>query len=123
MTHKTSFATAIGCIDGRIQTTLNEWVRQVAGVEYVDTITWPGANGALADGEIGGIRRALEISASAHGSRLVVVAGHHDCAAHPGTAEEHRLIVAKAVERVRSWNLPVEVIGAWIGPDWKTERV
>ena len=68
MTHRASFATAIGCIDGRIQTTLNEWVRQVAGVEYVDTITWPGANGALADGEIGGIRRALEISASAHGS-------------------------------------------------------
>lgn len=123
MTHSTSFATAIGCIDGRIQKTLGDWVRDIAGVEYVDTITWPGANGALAEGDVGGIRQAVELSASAHGSRLVVVAGHHDCASHPGTEEEHRQIVGKAVERVRSWDLQVEVIGAWIGPDWKTERV
>ena len=37
-----TFATAINCMDGRIQMSVNEFIRKEYGVNYVDTITLAG---------------------------------------------------------------------------------
>lgn len=123
MTQTGTFATAIACIDGRIQASLAAWVREQSGADHVDMITWPGANHALAISDVESIRRAVDISAKAHASRLIVVAGHYDCAAHPVGELEHRNLVSQAVQRVQSWGLDPEVIGAWIGPAWAPEKL
>lgn len=116
-----TFATAIACIDGRVQAPLRDFVRELAGASHIDMVTWPGANAALAESEIDAIRRAVTISVDAHQSRLIVVTGHHDCAAHPAGQDDHKKLIGRAVERVRSWGLSAEVVGAWIGPDWNPE--
>ena len=117
-----SFAASVQCIDGRVQAPISEWIRSEFGVDYVDVITEPGCDSALCS-ERDDVRSKVEISVRAHGSKLVFVSGHHDCAANPGSEAEHAEQVKAAVARVRSWGLPVSVHGLWVGADWSVRRV
>ena len=47
MSEKT-FATAINCMDGRVQLPVTAFLKKKYGVDYVDVITEPGPNGILA---------------------------------------------------------------------------
>lgn len=114
------FAAAVTCIDGRTHEPLIRWVREQLGVDHVDLITRPGVDAALSDCSSGlcdGIREHLAVSATAHASRAVAIAGHDDCAGNPVPADEHRRQIAEAVEQVRGWGLGLEVIGVWIEVD------
>ena len=43
------FATSISCMDGRIQTPINEWISENYSIDYVDTITEPGVDKKVAE--------------------------------------------------------------------------
>lgn len=120
------FATAINCMDGRVQLPVIQWVTETHGVHFVDMVTEPGADGALArrcmDRTLA-IQERVRLSVQAHGSRLVVVVGHHDCAGNPVSDEEHLEHIRQAVAVVRSWALPAKVIGLWVGRNWWAEPV
>lgn len=121
-----SFATTINCMDGRTQLPVNEWMMDKFGVDYVDTITEPGPNGILADNKeplVTSIKDRVLISVNGHGSRTIVLVGHHDCAGNPGPREMQDDHVMKGIEVIRSWNLPVRILGIWIGDDWKVEII
>ena len=81
------FATAINCMDGRIQIPVIDWLRRQYGVDYVDMITEPGPERLLAESKdvmaSASIHRRLEISVNRHNSKLVAIEGHHDCAGNP----------------------------------------
>jgi hypothetical protein len=114
------FAAAVTCIDGRTHEPLTRWVREQLGVDHVDLITRPGVDATLSDCSSGlcdGIREHLAVSATAHASRAVAIAGHDDCAGNPVPADEHRRQIADAVEQVRGWGLDMAVIGVWIEVD------
>lgn len=101
----TTFAAAVGCIDGRIHPALNRFVAERYGVDAVDLVTEPGVDGALASGDestLAGVLRRLDPSCAAHGCRVIVVAGHEDCAAMPGDLDAHRDAIALATERLRA---------------------
>jgi hypothetical protein len=53
----------------------------------------------------------------------VAVVGHHDCAANPVSEAQHRQNIGQAVATVKSWDLPVKVIGLWVNSDWQVEVV
>lgn len=118
-----SFAASVQCIDGRVQGPVSEWIRSECGVDYVDAITEPGCDSALSEGDRADLRSKVEISVRAHGSKTVFVSGHHDCAANPGSEQEHARQVRASVQRVRGWGLPVKVVGLWVGSDWRVKRV
>lgn len=120
------FATAVACIDGRVQVPVRDWVRAYGQVDYVDMVTTPGANAALAQGPdplIQHLRRSVEISVTAHHSRLVAVSGHYDCAAYPVSREQHIADIIAAGRLVAAWGLPVRVVGLWIDEFWQAELV
>ncbi len=120
------FATAINCMDGRTQIPVNEWMRREFGVDYVDTITEPGTDGILSNPtheKLDSIRKRLLISVDHHGSRVVALVGHHDCAGNPGTREKHLQELKKGCERLALWGLSVRIVGLWVGEDWKVEKV
>ena len=118
------FATAINCIDGRVQEPVAAWLKAELGVDYVDMVTEPGPNAALSDADIAAaIRRKVAISVAAHGSQVVVVVGHHDCAGNPVSPAEHRRQIEDGVALVASWCLPVRVLGLWVGERWQIEVV
>lgn len=111
------FAAAVTCIDGRTHEPLTRWVKEHLDVDHVDLITRPGVDATLSDcshGLCDGIREHLTVSATAHASRAVAIAGHDDCAGNPVPAEEHRRQIADAVRQVQGWGLDLTVIGVWI---------
>jgi hypothetical protein len=121
------FGTAINCMDGRVQLPVISWMKEQFHLDYVDMITEPGADKALGEGwfeRIELIKAKALISVNAHGSRLLVIAGHDDCAGNPVTPEEHKTHLGDAVREVLSWNLPLEkVIAVWVNKDWRVEVV
>jgi hypothetical protein len=99
----TTFAAAVGCIDGRIHPALTRFVAVEHGVDAVDLVTEPGVDGALASGDEAVLRdvlRRLAPSRETHACRAVIVAGHEDCAAMPGDLAAHRTAVACAARRL-----------------------
>jgi hypothetical protein len=121
-----SFATAINCMDGRTQLPVNSWMKEKFGVDFVDTITEPGLNGVLANNKeplVTSIKDRVLISVNGHGSRTIALVGHHDCAGNPGPKDMQLDHMMKGIEVLRSWALPVHILGLWVGEDWKVEVV
>ena len=121
------FGTAINCMDGRVQFPVANWMKEQFHLDYVDIITEPGPDKILASGQgqaVEAIKARAQISAKAHGSRIIVIAGHDDCAGNPVSKEQHLLQIKEAVQTIRSWNLPFEkVIGVWVNKDWNIEVI
>ena len=109
-------------MDGRTQEPVAAWIKARFGVDHVDTITEAGPNGVLARGEPEGtdaIRRRVAVSVNGHGSRVVVLVGHHDCAGNPGARpmqEEHTL---RGLAVVESWGFPVRRLGVYVDEGWQ----
>lgn len=120
------FATVINCMDGRTQRQVNDWLRVRCGVDFVDTVTEPGPVRLLA-GEKGplveSIRNRVAISVERHGSRTVAIVAHHDCAGNPKPRDLQVRQLRRSVDLVQSWQPAVEVIGLWVGRDWRVRQV
>lgn len=120
------FATAINCMDGRTQSPVSDWVKANYPIDHVDMITEPGCDKVLSEKNIDlitQIRSKVEISVNVHKSSLVVVAGHYDCAANIATKEVHLSQIQKSVNIIKSWKLPISVIGLWVNDKWEIERI
>jgi hypothetical protein len=121
-----TFATVVNCIDGRAQAPVSDWIKINCQVSFVDTITTPGPDRLLSSGphsKVDHIREAIAVSVNAHKSGAVVVAGHYDCAANPVDADEHRRQIHAALDVVRSWSLPVRIVGLWVNEWWQVEVI
>jgi len=121
------FGTAINCMDGRVQLPVINWMMAQFNLDYVDMITEPGADKVMAAGtfnQLEAVKTKAVISVEKHGSRIIVIVGHDDCAGNPATPEEHKAHLLKAVDKVLAWKLPVEkVIAVWLNKDWRAEIV
>ena len=121
------FATAVNCMDGRVQIPVVEWLKKHYGVDYVDMITEPGPERLLAEGKdrrgIGSIRRRLQISVTRHNSKLVAVVGHHDCAGNPTDKETQLKQLSSAGKTVESWNFGVRVVELWVDEKCQVQRL
>ena len=69
------------------------------------------------------IRRRLEISVNRHNSKLVAIAGHHDCAGNPIDKETQLEQIHAAMNTVESWNFKVEFIGLRVDENWEVREV
>ena len=121
-----TFGTAINCMDGRTQQPVSDWMKATFGVDYVDTITEPGADRALSSGtdeEIESVKRRVLISVQHHGSQHIAIVSHYDCAGNPAPDEIKLAMNKKAVEVVRSWSLPVRIVGLWLNDKWEVEVI
>lgn len=123
MSHGT-FGTAINCMDGRTQEPVAKYIRERYRVDYVDTITEPGPVKLLTSGSLpASIKTRVDISTGKHGSKVVAVVGHHDCAGNPVAKDVQVEQLGKAVALLRKSYPGVEVIGLWVGDDWQAVKV
>lgn len=121
-----TFATAINCIDGRVQRPVSDWLKVYAHADYIDVVTMPGADNVLSSGaspKVELIRENVGVSVRAHASAVVAIAGHHECAAFPVSREEHFEAIRQAMNDVASWGYPVRVIGLYVNDQWLVEEV
>lgn len=121
------FGTAINCMDGRVQLPVINWMKETYGLDYVDMITEPGSDKIVVAGnstQLESIKSRVAISVKVHGSNIIVIVGHHDCAGNPATKEEHWSQIQKAIDVIKSWDFPVcEIVGVWVGSDWTVRLV
>jgi hypothetical protein len=123
------FGTAINCIDGRAQQPVIDYIKQNYGVDVVDMITFPGADGIFSNDrrqvEASLARQSASLSVEKHNSRIIAVVGHYDCAGNPGDKSHHYLQIRKAlVEISSSWKiLTAKIIGLYVNDSWQVEEV
>jgi carbonic anhydrase len=114
------FATAITCIDGRVQRPVTDWVRWHTNVHHVDLITEPGPDKVLSSGSqdlIDNVMRRVLFSVRNHFSPVVALSGHHDCAANDTSREEHIEQILEGVNVILSYKMNVRVLGLWVS-EW-----
>ena len=118
------FATSICCMDGRIQLSMNDWIKKNYSVDYVDTITEPGVDKKICQSiDVEQIKSKAEISIHKHKSGVIVVSGHHDCAGNPVSKEEHISQIKQDIQIIKSWNFDVPVVGIWFNENWDVEKI
>ena len=120
------FATAINCIDGRAQRPVSEWMRINFSVDFVDTITQPGPDAALTEGQtpvIEMIRANVGVSVTAHQSQLIAIAGHHGCAGNPVSDDTHKEQIRASCQVVAGCGFRARVIGLCVNEWWQIEVV
>ena len=116
------FATAITCIDGRVQQPISDWMRLHTNVHYVDLITEPGPDKALSEGPvhvIDEIVRKVSFSILHHSSNVVALTGHHDCAANDADKEEHIEQILEGIRVLLSYQIKARVLGLWLN-EWNS---
>ena len=113
-----SFCTAINCIDGRVQLPVVKYLQERLGVQYVDMVTEAGPVRYLAGPEDSGakasILRRVGMSVEAHGSTVVAVVAHADCAGNPADREHQIRELDLSVKCVAERFPGVAVLGLWI---------
>jgi len=123
---KKRFGTVLNCIDGRTQIPVIKWFKENFDVDYVDSITEPGMDKVLSQGqwvETERLKEKVIISITAHNSNIVAVVGHYDCAANPVSDCKHFQEIVASADIVKSWGLPVRVVGLWVDEFWRVHVV
>ena len=121
-----TFATAINCIDGRVLAPIEDWMRENLNVDYVDQVTEPGPDRVLTEAPaevLRAIHDKVAISVQAHGSEVIAVVGHYDCAGNPVSEAEHKEQIRRSVDVVAEWDMPVRVIGLWVNSEWEVQQI
>lgn len=118
------FGTAINCIDGRIQSPINQWLKANYNIEYVDTITEHGIVKLFSNSdEIAKIKSKVIISIEQSNSEVILVSAHHDCEGNSIQKDEQVSQIKNAISLIKSWGLTVTVVGVWVNEDLKVEVV
>jgi hypothetical protein len=114
-------------MDGRIQEPILKYLKENYDKTYVDVITEAGPCKLLAENEdkiaINSIIERAKISITRHGSKLIAISGHYDCAGNPCNEETQRNQIRESIQHLKS-NFPeITIIGLWIDNDWKIHNV
>jgi carbonic anhydrase len=117
-----SFCTVINCMDGRVQLPVIEYLQENLGVQCVDSVTEPGPVLLLAEradaAAVDSILRRVAISTDVHGSKVVAVVAHHDCAGNPADEATQRGQLGRALDFVSQSVPGVLVLGLWVDSEW-----
>ena len=96
-------------------------------MDHVDMVTEPGPNRILAENtdasRVDSIKSRVELSVNKHGSRLIAIVGHHDCAGNPADKDEQLGHLHAAARLVQKWGLQAKLILLWINEDWRVSAV
>jgi hypothetical protein len=114
-------------MDGRIQETTIQYLKDTYRVKYVDTITAPGPCKILAENEkktqVDSILYRVGISVNKHGSKLIAISGHYDCTGNPCGEQDQKEQTGKSVEFLKNQYPETEIIGLWIDSEWAVHEV
>jgi hypothetical protein len=68
------------------------------------------------------ILQRVAVSRDAHGSRLVAVVAHEDCAGNPADEEKQRRQIEESAEYLAA-NFPgISILGLWVDASWTVSQ-
>lgn len=122
-----TFVTAINCMDGRTQLPVIDYMLRTYSADFVDSITEPGPCGILAEqndtATIESILHRVRISTDNHGSGVVAVVGHGDCAGNPLPDDTQRDQLAKAKRFLQERLGNTDVVALWVNERWDVSAI
>jgi len=122
-----TFVTAVNCMDGRVQLPVIEYLKNKYGVDYVDMITEPGPIKFLAENTdstiVNSIKNRVAISAEKHGSKVLAIVGHDDCAGNPVDRNTQIKQIEKAIELAKTWGLDIDFLKLYVTDKWEVEEI
>ena len=65
----------------------------------------------------------VKISVNKHGSKLIVISGHHDCAGNPCDEETQKEQIKASVKRLKNTYPEIEMAGVWVNNEWKVSEI
>jgi carbonic anhydrase len=111
-------------MDGRAQLPVINWIKDNYNVDYVDMITDAGMVGVLSSEKYDiKLLKKLNISANEHGSQLVFIAGHHDCAGNPVSDDLQKKQVNISVNVIKNLAPPLKVTGLWLDENFEVSEL
>lgn len=120
-----TFATTINCMDGRALAATHAWLKTNYAVDYIDSITEPGMDAWIQNVSGEGrawLKRKIEISTKGHGSRIITVVAHDECAGNPVTPNIHAEDIKKAISVIHSITNELELSDVLIIPLWVYQK-
>jgi carbonic anhydrase len=124
MEDQKTFACAINCMDGRVQDAVKNYMQKNYQVDWVDQVTEPGPIKILAENAenqiIENIKKRIDVSVNHHGSKIIAIVGHHDCAGNPVDKETQKIQLKKSEEIVKSFGFNAEIVLLYVEGDWQT---
>ncbi len=121
------FVTSIHCMDGRIQQPIINYIKEKYEVKYIDTITEPGPCKIVSQNTdnllLESIDNRIAISLNKHGSKIIFISGHYDCAGNPVSEEIQieQLNKSQKILRLKYPNIKVKKL--WINKNWEVEEL
>lgn len=123
MAAKSSFCTAINCMDGRTQVPVISYLKRRFRVSYVDMITEPGPCRILAEQRdknlLASIIRRIRVSVEKHGSKVIAVIGHHDCAGNPVGKQRQIRQMKASIMFLKKRYPDIRFTALWINKQWR----
>jgi len=114
-------------MDGRIQEPIIKYLKDTYNINYIDTITEPGPCKILAENKdkesMNSITKRIKISVDRHGSKLIAISGHYDCAGNSCDEEGQKKQIRESIKYLKKTFSEVKVIGLWIDNEWKINKV
>jgi len=112
------FCTAVNCMDWRTQLPVIGYLKKKFNAKYVDMITEAGPNKILAVGVDGflvkSIIKRVRISVEKHGSEIIAIVGHFDCAGNPSIKEEQAIHTKDAIDVIKKEFPHMNILGLWV---------
>jgi hypothetical protein len=121
------FATAINCMDGRVQLPVINHLKTKFSVDCVDIITEPAPVKIISesskDVKLESIKERLKISQEKHGSEKLAIVAHHDCAGNPVEKTVQLDQLRNSIRKVRSWGFRGVLLGLWLDENWAIQEI
>ncbi len=116
-----SFCTVVNCMDGRVQLPVIRYLQDRFRVRYVDSVTEAGPVKSLAqpvDETVSqSILRRVAVSRT-HGSKVVAVVAHDDCAGNPEDETTQKRQLEESVDFIAGSFPDMLILGLWLSRDW-----
>ncbi|MFP3860282.1 MAG: carbonic anhydrase [Bacteroidales bacterium] len=121
------FGTSIHCMDGRIQEPLLRYIKDNYSIRYVDAITEPGPCKILSQNQdkslLKSIDARLSISLGNHGSKMIFISAHHDCAGNPVSKETQLNQLHESELLVNSKYPNGKTVQLWVNENFEVEEI
>lgn len=121
------FGTSIHCMDGRIQESLHKFIKEKYNIRYVDTITEAGPCKILPQNSdqflIESLKDRIAISLNQHGSKIIFISGHHDCAGNPVAKDVQLSQIAESAAALRAMYPGVRIVELYVDENWAVQFV
>lgn len=117
------FGTVINCTDGRVQYPVMDYLKNNFNVDFFDSANEAGPLKTLTKNSekcrLITLKEQIRTSLEEHGSKIIVLVGHHDCNDNPGDRAFQEKQLDESLDYLqRSFGTGITYVGLYVNEAW-----